>query len=89
MESEKIMKAKVSAKGWIVIPAPLRKHFGLKPGMIVEVQEMDEKIVITPGTKDPVDEFYGKLGGKKSLRDALIEDRRKELNLEEAKVRTR
>ena len=88
MESEKIMKAKVSAKGWIVIPAALRKHFGLKPGTIVEVQEMDEKIVITPGTKDPVDEFYGKLGGKRSLTEALIEDRRKELSREEAKVRT-
>ena len=88
MESEKIMRAKVSAKGWIVIPAALRKHFGLKPGTIVEVQEMGEKIVITPGTKDPVDEFYGKLGGKISLTDALLEDRRKELKREETNVRT-
>lgn len=88
MESEKIMKAKVSAKGWIVIPAALRKHFGLKPGTIVEVQEMGEKIVITPGIKDPVDEFYGKLGGEISLTDALLEDRREELKHEEANVRT-
>lgn len=87
MDSEKIMKAKVSAKGWIVIPAALRKQFGLTPGTIVEVQEMGEKIVITPRLKNSVDEFYGKLAGKTSLTDALLEDRSKELKREEANVR--
>jgi len=31
MELSDTMKAKVSAKGWVVIPAVLRKRFGIKP----------------------------------------------------------
>lgn len=88
MESPNIMKAKVSAKGWVVIPAVLRKRFGIKPGTSVVFQEAGEKIVLIPGTKDPVDEFYGKLAGKTSLTDALLKERTKEMRREEAKLRT-
>jgi len=88
MESPNIMKAKVSAKGWVVIPAALRKRFGIKPGTSVVFQEAGERIVLIPGTKDPVDEFYGKLAGKISLTDALLKERTKEMDHEEAKLRT-
>jgi len=86
MESPKLMKAKVSAKGWVVIPSVLRRRFGLKPGSSVEFQEEDEHIVLNPLTSDPVEELYGKLAGGISLKKALSEERAKELKREEARV---
>ena len=80
------LKGKVSAKGWVVIPAVLRKRFGIKPGSSIEFQEIGEKIVLIPENKDPVDAFYGKLAGKMSLTDALMEERTKEMRREEDRV---
>jgi len=37
--------AKVSAKGWIVIPASLRRKYGIKPGSIIKIGEENNKIV--------------------------------------------
>lgn len=88
MESPNKLKSKVSSKGWVVIPALLRKRFGIKPGTSIEFQEIDEKIFLIPENEDPVDAFFGKLPGKKSLTEALLEDRVKEMRREEARVRT-
>ncbi len=88
MESSNRMKAKVSAKGWVVIPAVLRKRFGIRPGTSVVFKEAPDGIVLIPGTKDPVDELYGKLAGKISLTDALLKERAEEITREEAKLRT-
>jgi len=88
MKSSYILKAKVSAKGWVVIPAVLRKRFGIKPGASVVFQEAPDGIVLIPRTKDPVDELYGKLEGKISLTDALLKERAWETRREEAKLRT-
>jgi AbrB family looped-hinge helix DNA binding protein len=88
VKTSNIMQAKVSTKGWIVIPAPLRRRFGLKPGALVELQEAGDKIVIIPRTSNPIDELYGKLGGEVSLTEALLKDRTRELEREENKLRT-
>ena len=86
MKSANVLKAKVSAKGWVVIPAVLRKRFGIKPGTSVEFQETGKKIVLIPWTTDPVEEFYGKLAGKTSLKEALQKDRERELKREETDI---
>ena len=88
MESFNILKAKVSAKGWVVIPAVLRKRFGIKPGASVVFQETPDGIVLTPETRDPVDALFGKLAGKTSLTDALLKERAREAKHEEARLRT-
>jgi len=87
MESPNIMKAKVSTKGWVVIPAALRRRHGLKPGALVEFRELSGKIVIIPRVTDVIEDLYGKLAGEASLTKALLEDRAKELEREEAKLR--
>jgi AbrB family looped-hinge helix DNA binding protein len=87
MESPKVMQARVSAKGWIVIPAALRRRFGLTPGTLVELWEEGDRIVIVPQMTDPVEELYGKLAGRPSLTEALLADREEELAREEAKLR--
>ncbi len=88
IKTPNIMQAKVSTKGWIVIPAPLRRRFGLKPGTTVELQEAGDKIVIIPITSNPIDELYGKLAGEISLTEALLKDKTEELEREENKLRT-
>ncbi len=54
MKSSDIMKAKISAKGLIVIPAALRKRFCLKPVDMVEFQEKEDRITLIPEIADPV-----------------------------------
>ncbi len=88
MESPNVMKAKVSTKGWVVIPAALRKRHGLKPGSLVEFRELGGRIVIIPRVTDVIEALYGKLAGETSLTKALLEDRAKELEREEANLRT-
>jgi len=88
MGTSNIMKAKVSAKGWVVIPAPLRRRHGLKPGSLVRFYEKGDKIILIPTNSDPVEEYYGKLSGGTALTKALLKERAKELNHEEAKLRT-
>ncbi len=89
MESPKIMQAKVSAKGWIVIPAALRRRHGLTPGTLVEFQEAGDKIIVIPRVSDPIEELYGKLAGEPSLTEALLADRAEELEREGTQLRTR
>ncbi len=87
MGTQQTMKAKVSAKGWVVIPATLRKKFQIKPGTLVEFKEAGGRITIIPKQIDPVEELYGKLVKKPSLTHALMENRKEELRREEEKLR--
>ncbi len=89
METQQTMKAKVSAKGWVVIPAALRKKFQIKPGTLVEFKETGGGIIIIPKQKDPVEELYGKLAEKPSLIHALMESRKEESQREEKRLRAR
>ncbi len=87
MGSSNLKKAKVSAKGWVVIPAALRRRYHLQPGTVVEFREEGEKLVIVSSKGDPVEELFGKLAGPVSLTAALLEDRTAELKREEASLR--
>ena len=82
MGSSNIMQSKVSTKGWVVIPAALRKRYRLKPGTVVEFREEGENILIVPRDSDPVEGLFGKLAGRISLTKALLEDRAAELERE-------
>jgi AbrB family looped-hinge helix DNA binding protein len=84
MGSLNMMKAKMSAKGWVVIPAALRRRYRMKPGTVVEFREEGEKLFIVPTRLDPVEELFGKLAGPVSLTGALLDDRAAELKREEA-----
>lgn len=89
MAEARVMRAKVSAKGWVVIPAPLRRKYGIEPGMMVEIEDADGKIVIFPGSRDPIKEARGMLAGGPSLTEELLAERAKDLAREEAKIRAR
>ena len=81
------MRAKVSTGGWIVIPASLQKKYGLEPGSTVEIFDAEGKIIFLPGMKDSIEEARGMLTGGASLTQELLDERAKELEREEGKLR--
>ena len=73
------MNVKLSQKGWVVIPAALRKKYGLKPGANLQVVDYGGVLSIVPALKNPVIEGAGILKGGDSLTQAVVEEHRREL----------
>lgn len=87
MEPRVIRQAKVSAKGWIVIPAALRRRCGMTPGTIVNVEERDGEIVVSLA-QAAYKQTRGMLPAEPSLTADLLAERAQELNREEAQIRS-
>ena len=78
---------KVSAKGWIVIPADIRKRYGIKAGDEVVIIDYGGSLGIVPRLRDPVAEACGILADEgPSLTQELLRERRRELKREEARL---
>ena len=78
---------KVSAKGWIVIPADIRKRYGIKPGDEVHIVDYAGTLVIVPKLKDPVNDAFGILvDGGPSLTEELLKERGREAEGEARKI---
>ena len=74
-------RAVVTAKGQIVIPAKLRRKFGIKKGTHVCVYERDGEIAIKPITDDYIRNMAGMAGTKGKLLKTLMEGKAKEREL--------
>jgi len=74
--------AKVSKKGWIVIPKETRDRYGIKPGDDVVVLDYGRGITIVPALKDPIRQSRGMLKSGKSMKE-FLEEKRAELEEEE------
>ena len=48
---------KVGKRGTIVVPAPLRKRYGLEEGALVIVEESDEGILIRPAVAVAIESY--------------------------------
>lgn len=72
------MTLKISQKGWVVIPADLRKKYDLKPGDEVHVVDYGGVLSLIPASEDPLEFAAGMLKGNTSLTKALLDDRKKE-----------
>jgi len=77
----------VSEKGWIVIPAELRRKYNLRPGTEVQVVDYGGVLALVPKLQDPVRQAAGMLEGRKSLRRALLAEHRAERRREKARGR--
>ena len=86
MEAHTVRQAKVSAKGWIVIPAALRRRYGLLPGTVVNIEDRDGEIVISM-RQDAYKEARGMFPAQPSLLEDLLTERAKEREREDAKIR--
>ena len=77
--------ARVSAKGWIVIPAPLRRRFHIEPGQEIRIVDYGGVLALVPASAEPVRAARGLLaGGGGSLTRALLRERRSEREREDA-----
>jgi AbrB family looped-hinge helix DNA binding protein len=81
--------ATISEKGWIVIPAEMRKKYDLRPGAQVMLVDYGGVLAIVPALKDPVKDSAGLLKGGRSLIAALKQERAREQAREEARGRRR
>ena len=75
--------AKVSTKGWVVIPKALREKYGLKKGTYVQVVDYGEVLVLVPVPDDPVQALHGMLEEGPSLTADLLSERAQERLREE------
>jgi AbrB family looped-hinge helix DNA binding protein len=76
------MKTTATAKGQIVIPASLRRRFGIKGGthLRIEVDEKTQCIILKPITREYIYSLCGKYRGKGLLKALMAEkEREKEL----------
>jgi AbrB family looped-hinge helix DNA binding protein len=80
------MTIKVSQKGWVVIPAELRKKYNLKPGSEVVFVDYGGMLAIFPAMKEPIKQSFGVLKDGPSLTEALIKERREEYLREQRKL---
>jgi AbrB family looped-hinge helix DNA binding protein len=69
---------RLSQKGWVVIPAPLRQKYGLKPGAEVYVVDYGGVLAIVPAYNQPIQQGAGMLKGDDSLTEAIVEEHRLE-----------
>ena len=82
----KIMNtAYVTSKGQLVVPARIRRQFGIKPGTRVNFVEEDGRIIFQPVTSQYIDSFCGIFKLKPREKSAVaehLEERRAERDQE-------
>lgn len=71
------MEAYATIKGQIVIPATLRRKYGIKNGTKIIVTDSGDAIILKPVTDQYLRNLQGSLKGKGGL-NLLMEERRKD-----------
>jgi AbrB family looped-hinge helix DNA binding protein len=82
-------EATMTSKGQIVVPARLRRRYGLKPGVKVYFIERKDEILFQPVTKEYIRSVHGMLTSKTSVTNELLQEREKDKRHEEAKFEKR
>ena len=77
----KIETSVVTTKGQLVIPARLRRRFGIKKGTRVTFVEDAGRIIVQPVTREFIRGLRGSLKGEPSAFAALLEERKRERTL--------
>jgi AbrB family looped-hinge helix DNA binding protein len=79
----------VSTKGQMVIPASIRESMGIEPGTRVAIRQEGTRVILEPDTLTAklrlIKRLRGSTAGGRSGSDILLEDRRRERELELAK----
>ena len=71
------METYATVKGQIVIPAALRRKYGIKSGTKIIVTDIGDAILLKPVTEQYLKNLQGSLKGKGGLK-TLVEERRKD-----------
>ena len=77
-----LMESYMTVKGQIVIPSKIRRKFGIKEGtrVQVDIDEEAHRIILTPVTRDYIQNLRGKYKGK-GLLTALAAEKKREREL--------
>ena len=75
----------ISNKGWVVIPAELRKKYHLTPGTEVVIVDYGGVLSIVPAYKDPIKRGRGLLKDLPGLANDLLKERAREREREDSK----
>ena len=78
--------AYVTSKGQLVVPAKLRRRYGIKPGTKVCFVERENEILFQPVTKEYIRSVCGMLKSETSVTQELLKERAKDKEREEAKL---
>ncbi len=76
------MSLTISNKGWVVIPAELRKKYNLLPGTEVVIVDYGGVLSIVPALDKPIKQGRGLLKGLPSLTQDLLQERAQERSRE-------
>jgi len=71
----------VTTKGQLVIPARLRRRFGIKKGTMVTFTEDDGRLIVQPVTREFIRALRGSLKGEPSALEILLDERQRERTL--------
>ena len=82
------MEAHATVKGQIVIPAALRRKYGIRKGTRIHIRDEEGQIVLQPITREHLRRLRGSLKGTGVL-ESLTAERRWEREREDAPKRPR
>jgi AbrB family looped-hinge helix DNA binding protein len=85
--AQETYQASITPKGQLVIPAPLRRKYGITPKTRIVIYEDGERIVLKPVTHEAIERLRGSLAGGLNLTQALLDERAKDREREDAKFR--
>ena len=80
------MALTISSKGWVVIPAELRKKYNLLPGTEVIIVDYGGVLSIIPALKKPIKQGRGVLKDLPPLTKDLLQERNQEKSRETSKL---
>ncbi len=78
--------AYITSKGQLVVPAKLRRRYGMKPGTKVCFVERENEILFQPVTKEYIRSVCGMLKSDTSATQELLKERAKDKEREEGKL---
>ena len=81
--------AHVTSKGQLVIPARLRKKYGITSGTAIRFIERENEILLQPLTSEYIRSVRGTLKSKTSATGELLEERSREKKREEVSLAKR
>lgn len=85
-----LREARATEKGQIVIPAELRKKYGIKRGTRIQVYEKDDQIILIPLSPEVIrkrlQKLRGIIKGGTSLTQELEAERARDREKEERKI---
>ena len=77
------MIVRVSSKGQIVLPAELRKKYGIEAGSRLGIVEYAGALYLVPLSNDPIGELRGILAGTGYSSEQFVAERRAERDRDE------